>query len=247
MRGKVFDPNAWGEGIETAIAAGEPYFGRELVSYQGDLRHKCFGMLARQIEIEEPIVLEVGCWAGMSLLAWHNAFEGRARLIAVDNWEPYWPDDIGALHKTMNEVAKSGEILSLFLYNMKSSGIASRVHIRRGDSRIVLEAMESDSVDLVYIDGDHRYECIVVDIRNAMRLIRIGGIICGDDLEVQLHEVSNKDEHENACYSGKDFLESGGYHPGVTQAVGEIFGPVSCFDGVWAMQRLSADNWGPVK
>ncbi len=179
-------------------------------------------------------------------MAWHNAFQGRARLIAVDTWDPYWTDNEGALHKTMNDAAESGEIFKLFLHNINSAGITSRVKICRGDSRTVLRGMRNP-VDLAYIDGNHLYEYIAEDIKNAIRLVRVGGIICGDDLEIQLHEVRNKDEHENACDSGKDFLEPESYHPGVTQAVGEIFGPVSCFDGVWAMRRRENHYWGAVK
>ncbi len=36
----VFDPNALGAGIRSAIAENVPYFGDELVADQGSLRHR---------------------------------------------------------------------------------------------------------------------------------------------------------------------------------------------------------------
>jgi hypothetical protein len=36
-------------------------------------------------------------------------------------------------------------------------------------------------LDWVYIDGDHNYPSVAVDLANAVRLVRSGGFILGDD------------------------------------------------------------------
>ena len=64
---------------------------------------------------------------------------------------------------------------------------------------------KDNSLDLVFIDADHKYESIKDDINAWLPKIKKGGIICGHD------------------YGGAD--NGGlGMFPGVKQAVDEIFG-----------------------
>ena len=43
------------------------------------------------------------------------------------------------------------------------------------------EAFSPDSVDLAFIDGDHRYEPVRDDLVAWWPKLRAGGIFCGDD------------------------------------------------------------------
>ena len=61
---------------------------------------------------------------------------------------------------------------------------------------------------MVFIDGDHRYEEVKLDIIHALGLIRSGGIISGHD------------------YSHKTW-------PGVKRAVDEVLGTVHHCDSIW--------------
>lgn len=56
-----------------------------------------------------------------------------------------------------------------------------RVQIHRKSSEAVLTAMAPDSLDYIYIDGDHAYEGVRSDIELAHRVVRPGGLICLDD------------------------------------------------------------------
>ena len=40
---------------------------------------------------------------------------------------------------------------------------------------------EDSSLDFVYIDGDHEFKAIAIDISDWIHKIRVGGIICGHD------------------------------------------------------------------
>lgn len=55
------------------------------------------------------------------------------------------------------------------------------VEFIRGFSHDVLPALSEDSFDFVYIDGDHSKSSCVKDIRQALRLVRVGGIVAGHD------------------------------------------------------------------
>ena len=44
----------------------------------------------------------------------------------------------------------------------------------------------ANTFDLVYIDGSHYYQDVCRDIQLALKILKPGGIVCGDDLEIQL-------------------------------------------------------------
>jgi predicted O-methyltransferase YrrM len=59
------------------------------------------------------------------------------------------------------------------------------MEILRGCSRDALPNLPKNNFDLIYPDGDHSYHGVSVDIDNCCSLVRDGGILCGDDLEIQ--------------------------------------------------------------
>ena len=87
--------------------------------------------------------------------------------------------------------------------------------------------------DLVFIDGSHYYQDVRRDIELALRILKPGGIICGDDLEIlpsaDLAAVAKR-------YQDQDFVsytEGSYFHPGVALAVYELFGTVEMKAGTW--------------
>ena len=80
-------------------------------------------------------------------------------------------------------------------------------------------------------------------------LFGTGGIICGDDLELQKDDLDER-EQSAAVELNKDYVHSHKadkhYHPGVTEAVAIEFGEVSSWEGVWAM-RKHGSQWAKVE
>ena len=229
---------------ESTIAAGLPYFGDVIFADQGHHRFKHFRPLVGHLP-KSPRILEIGSWAGQSIIAWDKASDSTASLVVVDTWAPYLPPD-GSNGDIMSGAAKSGEIERLFRHNVRVSGIMPRLTIHKGCSSDILPTLERSSFDLIFIDGNHLYNYVLSDIQNAKELIKVGGIVCGDDLDKQLPDVVGDARHGNAVANDTQFLlalDGCGYHPGVTQAVFECFGKVSCFDGLWAMWKISHDGW----
>jgi hypothetical protein len=58
---------------------------------------------------------------------------------------------------------------------------AGTVVVHRGQSDAVLSQFEDDSLDWVYIDGNHRYEFVSEDLRLGLVKVRPGGLVTGDD------------------------------------------------------------------
>lgn len=57
----------------------------------------------------------------------------------------------------------------------------NRVHVHRGTSEDILGGMDDDSLDWVYIDGNHNEPFISNDLNLAHAKVRPGGVISGDD------------------------------------------------------------------
>lgn len=57
----------------------------------------------------------------------------------------------------------------------------SRVFIKKGLSWDMLNTLESDSLDYLYIDGDHSYKSVQNDIQAAYRVVKSGGVIQFND------------------------------------------------------------------
>ena len=66
-----------------------------------------------------------------------------------------------------------------------------------------------------------------------------GGLICGDDLEIQFHEAHIDESHRSRFIDYVEDNDVGFYHPGVTLAVYDVFGEVSSFGGFWVMRKIT--------
>lgn len=246
------------ERLVHALLTGQSYFGPALRSLQGiPLRHQYFLPVVNLIAQRKqgPIaVLEIGSWAGASSISWAKAIRKarrEGRVTCVDHWQPYldMTRERDGHYVDMNEAALSGDIFKVFLHNLKAEGVDNMVDIHVGTSASVLPTLEEGSFDIIYIDGSHSLQDVLTDIKNAKRLSTQGGIICGDDLELQKHQVEAI-EHAQNVLSNKDYVYSqsarSSYHPGVTEAVVLEFDRVSVWDGFWAASR-SFGTWGDVE
>jgi hypothetical protein len=84
------------------------------------------------------------------------------------------------------------------------------------------------------------------DILHAKRLVKEGGIVCGDDLELQKNEcdVEYGKKHLEIDFI-RDLKTGVCYHPGVTFAVWKHFGRVRSYSGFWAV-RKEKNRWNSV-
>lgn len=214
-------------------------------------RHAVLRRLVAELPQRNTLrVLEVGSYLGESALVWREALEARivgagctlrASVLCVDPWEPYHAQvDLaaGAVYAEMDSLMRSGDALRRFLENTASESSPVPIHALRAQFSAVAPLLVQGGFDLVYIDGNHSYSVVREDINAAFHLVRLGGTICGDDLEVQLDEC---DEAFARAHAERDYvmdpLTQRHFHPGVTIAVGEAFGDeVTVEEGVWWMR-----------
>jgi predicted O-methyltransferase YrrM len=195
-------------------------------------------------------VLEIGTWAGASAVSWATALKAMPRaghVTCVDAWRPYFDLDVerDPVYADMNVAAAHGDVFRLFLHNVRCADVGDVVDYRVGATRDVLPQLEGSSFGVIYVDGSHALDETLHDLSQATRLIRTDGILSGDDLELQRDEVDPA-EHRGALASGRDFVWSESarahYHPGVTEAVAQLIGPVFTWNGFWAARRTNG-SW----
>jgi hypothetical protein len=58
---------------------------------------------------------------------------------------------------------------------------SGQIEVLRGTAAEMMPTIEDESLDFVYIDGDHRYEGVKVDLELAYQKVAPGGVIAVDD------------------------------------------------------------------
>lgn len=234
--------------LAESILQNRPYFGAAMAAGQARperMRH--FPATVAAVRGDGNIsVLEIGSWAGQSTVAWAQAIDATGldgSVVCIDPWVPYFDEKVNdaAWYREMNRAAENSSIYNLFQHNIASSGFAAVIEPRIGTTAEIAPTLPPGSFDLVFVDGSHLYQDVVVDLREAARLVRDGGLICGDDLERQAADL-DPDSLRVATESGQDTVD--GFHPGVTRAVSEAFGPVSVHDGFWCAKK-EGGVWKP--
>lgn len=123
---------------------------------------------------EDAVALEVGTWLGRSAAV---IAPQVSVLYCVDTWSgiPEKPDDDRYYH---------GHVLEQTKKNLADLNIRN-VQFVTGDSKEVLNQWPNEHFDFIHIDGDHGEPTVHLDMFNGWRLLKRGGVICGDDYREQ--------------------------------------------------------------
>lgn len=192
-------------------------------------------------------ILEIGSWFGASTLSWAqgliNYSKKNSSITCIDAWQPFFDmshHEDEQYAKEMEQLLESDFAYNIFLHNMGTLKNKIKNQHFRGQSENILPQLKDCIYDVVFIDADHTYLPVKKDIKESLRLVSEGGIICGDDLNLQLHEIDKEYALKN---KHKDFIQDPktqkNFHPGVTLAVFEEFGEVSSWGGFWGMQKIN--------
>ena len=168
--------------------------------------------LVETVQCENMITVEVGCWVGDTLLKYID-------IVKRNNGKAYVVDLFsGNEGNTHGEHAfKPGDrdiIYEQFLENTKE--YKEYIEVIRVDSSLGFQYFKDNSIDLCFIDADHRYYKVYSDIITFLPKIKIGKIICGHDYPIDYNfaqEYDISEEEYNNPYN----------HLGVGRAVNQLF------------------------
>jgi predicted O-methyltransferase YrrM len=178
-------------------------------------------------------ILEIGSWCGDSAKIFGQvAREKDGQLFCVDWWR-------GNLGTGLMEIAEKVDVFSIFWDRMRSESLEESVVPIRGRSDLVVKVLKNHTFDLVFIDGDHRYESVLADIRAYAPLVRKGGILCGHDCEGR---ISDYDQAFLGTGKAVDYYET--VHCGVVLAVGASFEDYSINHAIWSVRAIDdSGSW----
>lgn len=132
--------------------------------------------LANQARCHSAIV-ELGSFLGRSTRALADNTEGK--VYAVDDWLGLRDQTPCSLEPLTADFEKNLFLgFSLHLEDHIASG---KVVVVRADHGIQPEWLNGTKPDMVFVDGDHRYESVKRDLSFWIRRIAPGGILCGHD------------------------------------------------------------------
>lgn len=99
--------------------------------------------------------------------------------ILVDPWE-----HLADWNKPFNEKTNSEfEIIYQIAMNATKNSLAygHKVSVLRSKSVVAAKLVEDETLDFVYIDGDHTAKGITIDLFVWVPKVKRGGLVCGDD------------------------------------------------------------------
>jgi len=127
--------------------------------------------------------VEVGSWLGRSAASMATSisdFKKDIRFDCVDTWKGTPPEGDAGYHQRL--ILERGlDLREAFERHLTDLGLRSLVHPVEGDSAEVASTYPDRSLDLVFIDGDHRRESVARDVRAWLPKLRYGGLIAGHD------------------------------------------------------------------
>lgn len=128
------------------------------------------------------VCAEIGVWKGDFTAQILDVARPR-RLHLIDPWRSSTdPGYAGVLYdkdqQHMDRIHES--VLARFEAEIKNGTIV----VHRAPSAEAAVEIPDESLDWVYIDGDHFYEGVKKDIALYSQKVRPGGFVCGDDYEV---------------------------------------------------------------
>jgi hypothetical protein len=120
-------------------------------------------------------VAEIGVWKGEYAEYLLSNLSSIEKYFMIDPWAnlPDW-------NKPFNVEPEAFELI----YNeaiQRTAFAASKLRILRGRTKEVVSAIQDESLDFVYIDGDHTLKGITIDLYKVLPKVKINGLIGGDD------------------------------------------------------------------
>lgn len=118
------------------------------------------------------LIVEIGSFRGRSTIVLASAASEGTRVVAID---PHAGNDRGP-EEIEGYAAEAEEDHEVFLANLAAAGVAGRVRHVRAFSDAAHAEVEG-AIDVLYIDGAHRYGPALADIRSWGRRVGAGGTL----------------------------------------------------------------------
>ena len=133
----------------------------------------------------KDVIVEVGSWKGRTAIKMARSCNGI--VYCVDTWL-----GSGDHNETSEADTDPLSVYRSFLAHVAHFGVAHKIAPIAQSSHTANALFKNiaRSVDMLFIDGDHWIEAIMLDLLRWVPLVRYGGIVCGDDYKAPSVEVA---------------------------------------------------------
>ncbi len=189
-------------------------------------------------------VVEVGSWKGFSTVYLaHAVSDYNGIVFAVDHW-------LGSPGAEHHQCAQSKDILAIFRRNMEAMKCSYFAKPMVMGSLTAASVFANRSLDMVFLDGDHRYTEFKADLEAWLPKLRLGGMLCGHDGSTPFWKQPTEVQEFIKTKREEDYLEKYQLHPGITLALHELLGDQQELAGttcVWYWQKTLRGIWNVLK
>ncbi len=193
-------PPTLARSILTALHGCDPYEGFAYADYPLDLQGGGEQSLMRQAfnAIKPRLIVEVGSWKGASAVAWASMLKEAGvdgAVICVDTW-------LGGLDHITRPKGKDWQIRPYFKHGYSQLYYQFLANVCQKGLQDYIVPLPNTSVtgarwlaqagltaDLVYVDASHEEDDVYQDLEAYWRVLRPGGMMCGDDWALAWHGV----------------------------------------------------------
>jgi hypothetical protein len=138
-------------------------------------RLELWNSILRAIKVKAMV--EVGVWKGDFAKELLERCDFIERYYMIDPWAnlPDWNKPFNVKQQAFDEV---------YAEAMKKTAFATKkITVLRGKTANVIDKIADQSLDFVYIDGDHTLRGITIDLIQTLPKVKDGGFIGGDDFD----------------------------------------------------------------
>lgn len=199
--------------------------------------------LLRSIELlgDQPAcAIEVGTWFALGSTEVIAAMlPSGSKMICVDSYEIKTETTTRSAAR-MNRLCDYARAhASQRIIELENKKPDIQIFLQINKSVDTLRRFEDESIDFIYLDGSHSYSELICEIAISLRILRPGGVLCGDDLD----DLPADDlVHECMPHRNKDLLQlkDGRFvHPGVICAIADALPNVEYDVGHWRFIKKS--------
>jgi predicted O-methyltransferase YrrM len=127
-------------------------------------------------EKDFKVYVELGCWKGHSVCHLAKNIKEGAIVWAVDYWDE-GPDTVATSYLPED----SPKLYDIYNRNLELAGVRHMVKDIKGCTWESASLFEDESVDFVFVDGDHSEEGVSRDIEAWWTKLKNTGIMAGHD------------------------------------------------------------------
>jgi len=151
-----------------------PHYWQKVPGYINNKHLPLFNQMIDHIP-QQCVWVEIGSWMGKSASYCAVELFNRGKQFefhCVDTWE-------GSEEHSDIAAVKQGRLLQEFKTNTRPISHLIRMHHMTSQQASVF--FQPESIDAIFIDGDHSYEGMKTDLEHWIPLVKGGGIVAYDD------------------------------------------------------------------